>query len=72
MKGLVKLLPSGALMTLDLRSQGAVLANNLGQEPDAMPLVAEALAVDLGYRIYHAATTIPSLKNLVVPAPPEP
>jgi hypothetical protein len=71
-KGLVKLLPSGALMTLDLRSQGAVLANNLGQEPDAIPLAAEALAVGLGYRIYHAATTIPSLKNLVVPESPEP
>jgi hypothetical protein len=59
-------------MTLNIRSQGAVLMNRLVPWPAKEPLEVEALAHDLGNHVFHASITIPSLKCLALPPSPAP
>ena len=60
-KGHVKLLPSGALMSLDLNSRAALSQVTVGCVSAEVPLGICDLRDDLADRIFQATATIPSL-----------
>ena len=66
-KGHVKLLPSGALMSLDLHSRAALAQVTVGCVSTEVPLGIYDLSDNLAERIFQATATIPSLMAFRLP-----